>query len=79
MPVVGVTGIVEGRDIRVFEARESLRFALERPPVLFVDGVLGAHDLEGYTLFRLFVFGFPDDSHAALAEDAHDSVSRHAR
>ena len=72
--VPGVAGLVDGGDVRVLEAAEDLRLAVEHAGVQVVDVVALAHHLEGDAAARVLLLGLPDDAHAALAEQADDLV-----
>jgi hypothetical protein len=39
-----------------------------------IESVFDAHDFESDPMIRFEVLGFPDNSHAALAENAENSV-----
>ena len=72
-PSFGAAGLVEGRDVRVREARQRLDLPAEHAEVLIVDEVPAAHDLERDLAERVLLLGLVDDPHPALAELAEDA------
>ena len=61
-------------DAGVLKAAQHLDFVLEAQPHL-IGGETGVHDLQGHGAGRLFLPGFVDGAHAALADLVDDAVA----
>ena len=68
--------VVEGADVRVIEARDHLRFALEALVRVGVGVGLVGQELDRHLAAEARVFRFVDDAHAAGAEPRQDLVVR---
>ncbi len=79
VPVVGVTRLVDGRDIGVLQPAEGLGLALEETGVDLVDQVSAAHDLERDASLGVLLLGLVNDAHATLAEHRDDPVAADRR
>ncbi len=72
---VGLAGLVDGDDVRVFERCRGLRLADEPLTEAGILGELGGQDLEGDPPFQPVVQGQIDDAHPPAPEHRLDAIS----
>jgi hypothetical protein len=75
MTISGMSRFVDGGDLWMPEARQSLRLAMEQARVHFIDRVPAAHYLERHPPLRRALLSLVDNPHPTLTEYAEDAVS----
>ena len=71
---LGVTRLVDGADVGVFEQRQGVGFALEHSDLVVVDELTTPNHLERHPSLRILLLGFEHHPHPTFTQLAQDLV-----
>src|SRR5262245_43651733 len=74
LAVASAPSFVDGRDPRMFESRQRLRFALKQFDLILIHKPPAANDLQRHESPGVLLLGLIDHAHAAFAKLAEDAV-----
>src|SRR5262245_7585628 len=74
LAVVSAPRFVDGRDPRMFESRQRLNFTPKQFDLILIHEPSAANDLQRNGATRVLLLGLVDNTHAAFAELAEDSI-----
>jgi hypothetical protein len=75
LDVVCAADIVNRADARMIQACEEFGFSVESAAVIETNRVVRAKNLDGYDPVQVFISGFIDFAHAALAQALDEFIS----